>query len=168
MKKVFVAALLALALALPLALSTGFAAEHEEDGVPITVTGVNYCLLCNLAEHDAAEADNNYAKLNALKVQSAVCADGDAIEALEGKTLHYLPTETALALLADDAHRDQVVEVSGVWYQNASTLAVESFEAAEGEAGDEDGGEGGDDDDDWGWDDWDDLPVGSMSGQQIL
>lgn len=166
MKKVFVAALLALALALPLALSTGFAAEHEEDGVAITVTGVNYCLLCHLAEDEAADAEHNYAKLNALKVQSAVNADGEAMDALVGKTLHYLPTENVLPLLAEDAHRDQVVAVSGVLFENASTLAVESFEATEDEAGDEEGGDGGDDD--WGWDDWDDLPVGSMSGQQIL
>ncbi len=160
MKKFLIAAMITAILVLPFGLHIGFAADHEETGVAITVTGVNYCLLCNLAEDEVAGADADYAKLNGLKVREAVNADGESVEELKGKTLHYLATKDGKELLTGDANRDKVIVVEGTLYKNANALAVKSFEIADGEVA-----EG---DDDWGWDDWDDLPVGSMSGQPVL
>lgn len=146
--------LLALTLAALVAIAAGapvLAADEAPASVAVTVTGTNYNLLGTLAKDQVAEADSALAGLNALKVTEAKDADGKAIEGLAGKTLHYLPSKSAKDLITGEANQGKTVTVKGKLFTDAGSLLVESFEGAAG------------DDDDWG-----DLPVGTMSQQQIL
>lgn len=141
-------------VAAPLAFA-GDAADAKPEGskgVKVTVTGTNYCLLSTLAADAAAEANADYAKLNALKVVTVLDADGNAVEGMEGKSLHYVPTKEAEALLVGDAHKDATVTVTGTLYDKAGAIVVESFTAEAAGGGD----------------DWDELSIGSMSGQAVL
>lgn len=148
MKKI--ALTLAMAALVSVLATTGVNAEEAKKAAPVavTVTGTNYCLVSELAKD--AEADANY-KLNALLITEALDAEGNAIEGLAGKTLHYVPTKAAQALLVGDANKGATVTVKGKLHKDANALSVDSFEAA---ASDED--------------DWDDLEIGSLSGQQVL
>lgn len=146
-----------LALAMVMAVTAAFAQDAEEaqeegpKGVKVTVTGTNYCLLSTLAADAMAEADANFALLNALKVTEALDADGNAVEGMAGKTLHYVPTKAAQELLVGEANQGATVTVTGTVYVDAASIVVESFTAAAG-----------------GDDDWDELSIGSMSGQAVL
>jgi hypothetical protein len=150
MKKYSLLALVVLTGLLTVGVSMGFA--QDEDAVPkpveITVDGTNYCLLCELSADDVADANSTYATMNALKVTAAVDADGNLMEGLEGKTLHYLPTKAAEPLLVGEQHAGASVTVVADYYADAAAIKVKSFEA-------EDSG-------------WDDLPVGTKSNLQVL
>jgi hypothetical protein len=146
--------LLALTLAVLVAVAAGvpvLAADEAPASVAVTVTGTNYNLLGTLAKDQVAEADSAYAGLNALKVTEAKDADGKAIEGMAGKTLHYLASKAAKDLMVGEANQGKTVTVKGKVFTDACALLVESFEVSGGE------------DDEWG-----DLPVGTMSQQQIL
>jgi hypothetical protein len=135
-KIVMFASMLALAVAAvaPLAVAQDDAAK----GVAVTLKGINYNLVEALAKGTTATAE-----VNALKVSEATGADGAAIDALKGKTVHYLATEAG----KDNANK--TVTVKGTLFADANAILVESFEA-----------EGGDE--------WDELDVNSLSGQQVL
>ncbi len=150
MKKYALLTSLAVAALLTVGVSIGFAQDEEAAPKPVEVTvdGVNYCLLCELSEEDVADANSTYATMNALKVAAAVDADGNLLEDLEGKTLHYLPTESAEALLVGEQLAGASVTIVADYYADASAIKVKSFEA-------EDSG-------------WDDLPVGQKSNLQVL
>jgi len=129
--------------------------EHKPEAKDVTVTGVNVSLLEHFGSDDEkASASADHGKHNALKVTSAVDGEGNAVEGMEGVYLHYLPTESAEALLAGDAHAGATVTVTGKVFVEARLLVVSSFEAAGGGIGD--------------FDDWDDLSPGSMSGQPVF
>jgi hypothetical protein len=145
-------AVFAMALAAAL-LAAGLPAVFAQDAdapkpVEITVDGQNYCVLCELSPDDVAGANSTYATMNALRVTAAVGADGNLVEGLEGKTLHYLPTKEAEPLLAGEQHKGANVTIVADYYADAAVIKVKSFEA-------EDSG-------------WDDLPVGTKSNLQVL
>lgn len=125
--------------------------EAAPAGIQVTLVGTNYNLLGALAADQAAEAKPEYAAINALKVSEATDAEGNAHEALKGKTIHYLPSKAAEALMAGADNAGKTVTVKGTLFADANAILVESFEAAEG-----------------GGDEWDELDVNSLSGQQVL
>lgn len=125
------------------------AAAEAPKGVAVTVTGSNYCLLCGLAADKAEDAPEATKHLNGLLVTEVLDADGTAIEGVAGKTLHYVPTKSAEALLVGEENADAVVTVKGTYFADANAIVVDSFEASAG-------------------DEWDDLPIGGLSGQQVL
>lgn len=143
-----IAAALALAMTLPVANA---ADEAAAAGIQVTLKGVNYNLLGELAADKAADAKPEYATINALKVTEATDAEGNAHEALKGKTIHYLPSKSAEALMAGADNAGKNVTVKGTLFVDANAILVESFEAGEG-----------------GGDEWDELDVNSLSGQQVL
>ena len=164
MKKYTTIAFIALAMAVTYGAGTVLAQDTQapaEEAAPadqaapkpigITVTGVNYCLLSTLAPKQAADANPNYSMLNALKVTEAKDIEGNPITDLAGKTLHYLPTKSAEPVLVGDQNQGKTVEIIGQWYKDASSLLVETL-TVQGGGGDE----------------WDELPVGPMSGLQML
>jgi len=153
MKKFAVAATLAVAVVFAFS-AVQVLAQDAPKAVPVTVTGVNYGLLATLAKDEVEGADETCAALNALKVKEAKDADGNVIEELKGKTLHYLPNKAGSALLMGKDNRGKTVTVEGKLFADAAVLAVDSFEAAAG--GDDEFG------------DFDELPIQSMSNQQIL
>ncbi len=152
MKQFLFTATLAVTIVLTLGASQVLAQDAPE-AVPVTVTGVNYGLLVTLAKDQVDGADKTCAALNALKVTEAKDADGEVIEELAGKTLHYLPNKASMALLMGKENRDKTVTVKGSFFKDAAVLAVSSFEVTE-------------DDDEFG--EFDELPIQSMSNQQIL
>lgn len=123
------------------------AAAEAPACVAVTVTGENYCLITALA---ADQAENALPACRALKVAEAKDADGNDIASLKGKTLHYLPTKAAEALLTGS---DGQVSVVGKLYESANVLSVESFEAVAAAGA---------------VDEWDELPTTTLSGQQVL
>lgn len=148
------ALLAALAMVLP-----GLAATAEEAAAPtakdVVVTGTNVSLMGAFgSEEDKANASEDHGTHNVLHVTSVVDDEGNAVEGMEGVYLSYLPTKSADALLAGDAHAGAAVTVTGKVFAEARVLVVTSFEAAEG---------GGDL-----FDEWDDLSPGSMSGQPVF
>jgi hypothetical protein len=154
MKKLVLGTILcaALALAAPAVLAEEAAAAAEAPAsVSVTLTGTNYNLLEALAADTAAEAPAEYAKINALKVTAAADAEGKAIEGMNGKTIHYLPSAAAAALMAGADHKGKTVTVKGKLFAEANAILVESFEAAAG-----------------GDDDWSELDLNTLSGQQVL
>jgi len=66
--------------------------------------------------------------------------------------VHYLPSKSCEDLLVGEKYAGKTVTVIGKLFKNENALLVESVEA-----------ENGEDDDDW-----DELPVGKMSGLQVL
>ena len=149
MKKYLVLGLLAAVAVLTVGVTAGFAQDDAAPApVQLTIDGTNYCLLCELSKDDVAEANSTYATINALKVGAAVDGDGNLLEDLEGKTLHYLPTKSAEPLLVGEQLAGASVTVTAEYYKDAATIKVISFEAA-------DSG-------------WDDLPVGTKSNLQVL
>lgn len=161
MKKTMLCVMLAAAAALGLTAANALA--DAEKGVAVVLTGENYCLLCAFGAEDAKAEDEALAHLNGLKVTAAETADGEAIAGWEGKTVHYLPSKSAQALHSGEEHAGKTVTVTGTLFKNASVLLVASFEVT----GDDGGETAADDLDDWDWD-FDDLPVQSLSGQQVL
>ncbi|MBI1318534.1 MAG: hypothetical protein GC168_06260 [Candidatus Hydrogenedens sp.] len=133
-----------------LAMAPAVMAE-EAASVAVTLTGTNYNLLDTLAADAKADAPAELAKINALKVSDAKDAEGKAIEGLKGKTVHYVPSAAAAALLSGDEQKGKKVTVKGKLFADANTVLVESFEAAAG-----------------GDDDWSELDLNTLSGQQVL
>lgn len=149
MKKCAVVSMMAVLVAALAALPV-LAADEKPAGEAVTVTGTNYGVL---AAYGAGADGGALGGLNALKVTESSDAS------LVGKTLHYVPTKIAQDLQDGEGHRSKTVKVSGKVFKDACALLVDSYEVVEGAAA----AAGGDD-----FDDWDDLPVGTMSQQQIL
>ncbi len=158
MKKFAITTVLAVALILSYGVTVGYAqdgaeAEAKPESVGVKIVGVNYCVLCALANDEVAGANTSYAKLNALKVTEAKDVDGNVLADLVGKTLHYLPSKAAEPLLVGEGLAGKNVTITvGVLFKNENALLVEEYEAEES----------GDDDD------WDELPLGGKSGLQVL
>ena len=154
MKKIAFVAMLVVAVLLSYSLPIVIAQESTEEAAPVsvgvTIVGQNYCLLGTLAQDEMAGANAAYAMLNGLKVAEAKDVDGNVLADLVGKTLHYLPSKAGEPLLVGEQNQNKKVTLIGKLFKNESALLVESFEA-----------EGG-------GDDWDELPVGAMSGLQVL
>jgi len=95
------------ALCVPVALA-------DDNKVAATVTGQNYCLHCSLVMADKPEAECGPDTCSyALKVKVAKDADGKAIEALAGATLHYISGDAVKTLKTDAGHFGKQVEVKG-------------------------------------------------------
>lgn len=147
--------LTAVAIALILAIGSARVRAEAPEAVTVTVTGVNYALIDALAKGEAP-ASEALAKLNALQVTEAKNADGEVLDGLAGKTLHYLPTKAAAALIVGEEHQGATVSVEGKLFVKASVLAVSSFEVVTDAGGDDEFGDFGE------------LPVNSMSNQPVL
>lgn len=119
------------------------------ESVGVIVTGVNYGLLDVLAKNKPAGDDEFLVQVNGLKVTGAKDVEGNEIEGLVGKTLHYLPIKYAGPIMAGEQSRGKEITIIGLLFKNENALLVEEFGADDA-------------------DDWDDLPVGSMSGLQVL
>jgi hypothetical protein len=116
-------------------------AQEAPKGVEATVTGINYCPEKALKTNESA-AEGTAGSRHALKVVSAVDADGKALADLEGATLHYLFSDNAKALSDDEAMRGQEVVVKGKVFVKERMIDVASAEvAASGEEGGDEGGE---------------------------
>ena len=126
-------------------------AEAKPAGVPVTLTGKNYCLLSTLAKEAMSDANSSLASMNALEVTSAKNEAGEEMEGLKGVTLHYLPSKAAEPLLLGETNQGKTVTVKGTLFQAASSVLVVSFEAAAGGDGE-----------------WDDIDVGGLSGQPVI
>jgi hypothetical protein len=154
MKKVAILGLLALAMVFSYGVSGVFAQDAKApEAVGVTVTGVNYGLLSSLAKGEAASANGALAQMNALKVTEAKTADGAAIAELAGKTLYYLPSKTADAVITGEGLRGKNVTVIGKLFKNEGAILVEEIQSEGGDAG---------------GDDWDMLPTGKKSQLQVL
>jgi hypothetical protein len=154
MKKVAILGLLALAMVFSYGVSGVFAQDAKApEAVGVTVTGVNYGLLSSLAKGEAASANGALAQMNALKVTEAKTADGAAIAELAGKTLYYLPSKTADAVITGEGLRGKNVTVIGKLFKNEGAILVEEVQSEGGDAG---------------GDDWDMLPTGKKSQLQVL
>ncbi len=128
----FVKILVALAAVLAviiLGLATAFAQGKVAQSTPVTVTGENYCLLDALGKTQTALPA--LVKLNALRVVTAKGGDGKVMPEFTGKTLHYLATKSAEALLTGDAARGREVSIRGKLFRNEAVLLVDSFEIQE-------------------------------------
>lgn len=146
---------------LVVAFACSVVAEDAETPVAVEITGQNVNVAKTLCGEEGQELDETYGGLNALVVKEAVDADGNAIDGMAGKMLHYLPVAAASKLIAGEENLGKTVTVKGKLYKNAAVIAVTEFtvEAAETDAG----AEAGDD-----WDDWDELEVKTMSQQQVI
>ena len=154
MKKVAILGLLALAMVFSYGVSGVFAQDAKApEAVGVTVTGVNYGLLSSLAKGEAASANGALAQMNALKVTEAKTADGAAIAELAGKTLYYLPSKAADAVITGEGLRGKNVTVIGKLFKNEGAILVEEVQSEGGDAG---------------GDDWDMLPTGKKSQLQVL
>jgi len=146
------------AACLTLGLATVSADDLEggaAEGVTVTVTGENYNLLATLTPDAAGDAAEGVGGMNALKVTEVTDAEGNAVEGWVGKTLHYLPTKSAADLMMGEGNQGKTVTVTGKVFQDAATLHVETFTLASS---------GGNDL----FDEWDEIPVGTMTKQQVL
>jgi hypothetical protein len=132
MKKFTVLAVFVAVAIMTVGVTVGFA-QDDPAPVQLTLDGINYCLLCELSQADVAEANTAYASLNALKVSVAVDSDGKFLEEIEGKTLHYLPTKTAEALLVGEEFRGASVTVTAEYYKDAAAIKVVSFKTTDTE-----------------------------------
>lgn len=102
--------------------------EEAEKPVEVVADGTNYCLLCELSKDDVDTANDAYASLNALRVNTAFDTGNKELTELSGKTLHYLPTKEAEPLLTGDQYRGSFVTVTGLCYPKAAVIKVISFE----------------------------------------
>lgn len=148
MRKYWVIAVLAALAVITAAAPAGLAQDAAPAPVKLTLDGTNYCLLCELSEADAAEGNSAYAMLNALKVSDAVDSEGNFLDELEGKTLHYLPTKAAEPLLVGEQYRGVFLTIVAEYYKEAASIKVLGFKAS-------DSG-------------WDDIQVEGPSNQQEL
>ena len=149
MKKYGLVALLAVAMLVGYGVSTVRAQDAPPESVGVIITGVNYGLLATLSKEDLAGANAGFAQLNGLKVTEAKDVEGNEIADLVGKTLHYLPVKAAEPIMVGEQSQGKEIKIIGRLFKNESAILVEEFEADDA-------------------DDWDDLPVGSMSGLQVL
>jgi hypothetical protein len=140
-------------LVLGLAATVAMAADEAAApaGVKVTIKGTNYNVASTLAKDATADAKPELAAVNALKVAEATGEDGKAIDALKGKTVHYIASKAGEALQTGADNAGKSVTVKGTLFVDANAVLVESFEAAAG-----------------GGDEWDELDVNSLSGQQVL
>jgi hypothetical protein len=122
------------------------ASEAKESAGPelvaVTVTGVN-------VTQDG---------VNVLKVTEAKDAEGNVMADLADTMLTYAAAAAAEALSQGDAHIDKTVTITGKLDPATNTLTVESFEVAGGEAEEDADADAL----------WEEIPIGNMSGQQVL
>ncbi|MBN2312103.1 MAG: hypothetical protein JXR94_24205 [Candidatus Hydrogenedentes bacterium] len=105
------------------------AAEAEAPaGVKVTITGTNYCPETTLGKAGKAPKLGLDACRHALKVSEAVGADGKAIDAMKGWTLHYLYSEASAPLSSDKAYFGKPVVVTGTAYKSERVIEVEKVE----------------------------------------
>lgn len=136
-----------------LVFAGAFSAEAAEKGVSVTVTGECVNLLKAVGGENAPEADGTFGALNALQVKEITDADGNAVEGVAGKLLHFLPTASASSLLGGEAGK--TVTVKGLLFKDALTIQVNEV------------GGGADAGGDFG-DDWDEIGITTMSQQAII
>jgi len=122
----------------------------------VRITGENVALLEAVG---GGEADENFGKLYALKVEKAEDDAGNCLDdALKGRILCYAPTKSAAALLSGELKGK--VTVSGKLV-GGSVLVVESAAAAEAKTDeDKDAGDSGDE--------WEEIGVKTLSQQQVI
>ena len=105
-------------------------AATKVDPQPVTVVGENYCLGCALKKsHGAAAQCSVYGHRHVLKVESASGADGQAIPALVGDSLHYLDNDKSAPLLKGGELHGKRVEVKGRLFAPQRTLEVTELKA---------------------------------------
>lgn len=148
MRKTILLALM-LAVAVAGSVSVALAADETAPAGKITVKGINYNVAATLAKEATSDAKPELQAIHALKVTEATAADGTAIDALKGKTLHYISSKPAEPLQTGGPTSGKGVTVTGTYFADASAILVESYQANEG-------------------DEWDELDVNSLSGQQVL
>ncbi len=107
--------------------------EENTNPIGVTLTGTNYCLLQTYAKDEAAGADPDLAKLNALKVTAAEDIDGEPLEGLVGKTVYYVPNDTAQPLLIDEILQGKTLTVVGVLRVDQRAIIVETIEGIDDE-----------------------------------
>lgn len=144
MKKTFALGCVMVLVAVLTAGQMVFAAEEEANEVKVTVTGKNYCIEKTLGTAGDSAKLGMDACRHALEVTEAKDADGAAIDAMEGWTLHYLCDEESKPLSSDKEYFGKKVEITGTVYKKQRVLDVESVEIKEDDVADLFGG--GDDD----------------------
>lgn len=149
MKKYGLIVILAVAMLMGYGMSTVRAQGDAPEAIGVIITGTNYGLLATLAKDELAGANAGFAQLNGLKVTEAKDVEGNEIADLVGKTLHYLPVKAAGPIMVGEQSQGKEIKIIGRLFKNESAILVEEFEADDA-------------------DEWDDLPVGSMSGLQVL
>lgn len=95
----------------------------------VTVTGVNYCVSCELGKRGATTRCDFYGHHHSLRVESAVDGQGKAVPEVVGDTLHYLDNDESAALVDFDDFHDKRVRISGRLYAREHTIAVKSVDA---------------------------------------
>lgn len=134
-------------------------AEDAAKTVTVEVTGKNVNLVKTLCGEEAPETDAALGGLNVLLVKEARDAEGNAIEGMAGKMLHYLPVAAASKLIAGEENAGKMVTVKGALYKEALVISVSEFEVKAAEAAADGGGD---------FDEWDELGVTTMSQQQVI
>ena len=138
---------------------TNLGAEEAAKTVNVEVTGKNVNLIKALCGDAEQEKDAAFGGMNALMVKEVRDAEGNVVDGMAGKLLHYLPVASASALISGDDNAGKVVTVKGVLYKDALVIAVKEFEVQAADAAAADGDD---------WDDWDELGVTTMSQQQVI
>ncbi len=103
--------------------------EPKPEAIAVKLVGLNYGLLNALAEDEIENADPACAKRNAVRITKATDPKGNSLPKLIGKTVHYLPTKRAEALLTNENQAGKEVEVTGRLFQNEAALLVEEHNA---------------------------------------
>jgi thiol:disulfide interchange protein DsbD len=129
---VVLAAMVGAGVALFLCRSVGAAdgdrAVKPTPPVKATITGVNYCVSCELKSEAPAAGEAQPRRLFALRVSKVVTGDGQERPEMRGWVLHYLPSARSDDLMKTAEGR--VLTVQGTIYPVERVLAVEKFEAA--------------------------------------
>ncbi len=128
-----------------------------QEGVQVQVTGKNVNFVKQMCGDKNPELDAKLGSMNVLVVTQVLDADGNAVEGLAGKVLHYLPVVGASKLIVGEDNLDKDISVKGVLYKDALVIGVQEFEVQSSGAAD-----AGD------WDDWDELEIKTMSQQQVI
>ncbi len=107
--------------------------EESTEPIGATLTGTNYNLLQSYAKDEAIGADPGLAKLNALRVTTAENIDGEPLESLVGKSVYYVPNDTAQHLLIDEMLQGKTLTVVGVLRVDQRAIIVETIEGIDDE-----------------------------------
>jgi hypothetical protein len=126
-------------VAMVLTVVAASAAFAEDNKVAATVTGENYCLHCTLVMADKPDAECGPESCSyALKVTEAKDAEGNAIEGMKGKTLHYITSDNAKKLKTDTAMFGKTVELKGNVFVAECAIDVEESTIVTAAAGGDD------------------------------
>lgn len=127
-------------------------AEEAADTLAVEVTGLNVNMIETFCGGDAPVADAVFSGLNVLIVENLKTADGQNVEEMSGKPLHYLPVAASSGLISGKEYAGKKVTVKGKLYREARVIKVVEFEINEG-------GE------DW---DFEESPAHSFSGVAVI